>query len=210
MDDDAISLEELGQSKSPQFVDRAPPRPVDMDLLRAYHRNRLPEDDAEEVDHLIVLYREWHEANGVVLRELGSELVSGRATEQDTSKIAATNLVQLGTVQDRDGFNAYDNRSRDYLQRSYARLITHPSFMTVAHRSGGSPLDPYMEGLEKLICKDWKWEQQRQKPELLDDVDRVRAIANLIQASPLNIPFDSQLVAAILVKAGLDDLCDLT
>ena len=204
---------------------------VNATIIVAYIEQDLSAERMEQVRRLIHTCKNWHDMYVVLVHDsLDEELDEHPANETpvperikriigisagsdngsdeqasgaNISSINETINVQVETL-------AYDNKSRDYLQRPDARLITHPSFMTVAHRSGGSPLDPYMEGLEKLICKDWKWEQQRQKPELLDDVYRVRVVASLIQASDLNIPFDSQLVAAILVKAGLDQLCHLT
>ncbi len=85
---DPNSLASLGLKSPRRFVDRPAPRPVDLDVLRAYHRNQVPESEAEDIDHLVALFREWHEANGIVLAEICAELASAK-TDQELASTKA-------------------------------------------------------------------------------------------------------------------------
>ena len=66
-------FQELGLRNPPRFVDHESPRPVDLDVLRAYHRGELDEEDAKDVDYLTSLFRDWHDASKKVLSEIVNE-----------------------------------------------------------------------------------------------------------------------------------------
>lgn len=74
-------FEELGLRNPPRFVDHDSPRPVDTDVLRAYHRGELDEEDAKDVDYLTSLFRDWHDASNQVLDEIS--LIEGQKVSND-------------------------------------------------------------------------------------------------------------------------------
>src|SRR5579871_1630699 len=76
MEDNPDIHSELGFAGPRRFVNRPAPRPVDLNLLRAYHRGELDEEEAVNLDHLIALFYEWHVASGTVLLELAEEIAS--------------------------------------------------------------------------------------------------------------------------------------
>jgi hypothetical protein len=62
---------ELGEA--PQFVHGIPPRPADAGQIRALHSGTLSPELADEVEDLIALFREWHDAERRELIELAKK-----------------------------------------------------------------------------------------------------------------------------------------
>lgn len=62
-------MQELGLPEQPRFVDRTPPRVADLEQIRAFHAGTLSPELADEVEDLIALFREWHDAERQVLIE---------------------------------------------------------------------------------------------------------------------------------------------
>ncbi len=62
-------MQDLGLSGQPRFVDHAPPRVPDLEQIRALHAGTLSPELADEVEDLIALFREWHDAERQVLIE---------------------------------------------------------------------------------------------------------------------------------------------
>ena len=60
----------LGLPSELPFRDEAPPRPADVEQIRALHRGELPESTAADVRGFTTRYREWHDAEREVLLEL--------------------------------------------------------------------------------------------------------------------------------------------
>jgi hypothetical protein len=83
--------ERLGLPES-KFVDGPPPRPVDMDQLRAYHAGEVEQEIREEILDLILQYREWGEASTEVLRE------RMRGYRAEVFLLAPTKLQRIGRV----------------------------------------------------------------------------------------------------------------
>lgn len=79
LNDGARLRRELGVPARPAFRDEPPPRPPDTGEIRALHLRRLGEARSEEIERLILSYREWHEADLAVLIELGREAGAGVA-----------------------------------------------------------------------------------------------------------------------------------
>ena len=79
---------ELGEA--PQFVHGIPSRPADAGQIRALHSDTLSPELADEVEDLIALFREWHDAER---REL-IELVRKTVTEscEDLGREAAKDV----------------------------------------------------------------------------------------------------------------------
>ncbi len=57
----------------PQFIFGPPPRAVDAGQIRALHVGTLSPELADEVEDLIALFREWHDAERLELIELVRE-----------------------------------------------------------------------------------------------------------------------------------------
>lgn len=62
-----------GLGGTPQFVYGFPPRAADAGQIRALHSGTLSPELADEVEDLIALFREWHDAERLELISLVSE-----------------------------------------------------------------------------------------------------------------------------------------
>ena len=83
---DVFSRNDL--SKFPQFVNGPPPRAADAGQIRALHAGTLSPELSDEVEDLIALFREWHEAERLELIELAGEArtESHEVLGQETAK----------------------------------------------------------------------------------------------------------------------------
>ena len=63
--------------------------------------------------------------------------------------------------------------------------------------------------IRQPICVDWDWCKVRQDSRFENDYDIYVALVGILATRVLNIPLDadSYLIAAILVKRGLDSFC---
>ena len=64
---------ELGLPPTSTFVEGPPPRPVDLEEVRALLQGLLSPERAEDVESLIVYFREWAEAEKQILLERAAE-----------------------------------------------------------------------------------------------------------------------------------------
>lgn len=64
--------------------------------------------------------------------------------------------------------------------------------------------------LRQRVCQEWGWCQVRQDARFENDLDLAVAVLGVLSARVLDLPLDVDLllVAAILVKRGLDAFCD--
>lgn len=83
---DVFPQNELGEAS--QFVNGPPPRAADAGQIRALHAGSLSPELADEVEDLIALFREWHDAERLELIELAGEArtKSHEVLGQETAK----------------------------------------------------------------------------------------------------------------------------
>jgi hypothetical protein len=189
MENDADKLRrELGLGPRPEFLNSPPPRPVDRAQVRALHEGNLDPETADEVEDLIVCFREWHDADRQILlervEEARKELAGGEIDEQPEGKLAT-----------------YLDWERE---RLLAELADHAAVADVRH---SDPLAPYRGELRRLLCDEWRWSERRLDPDLQDPRTLAQAICQLLSTQKDVIPLPEALVAAVLVKEGLDSLC---
>jgi len=177
-------LNELGLPiPEANLVDDEPPEAVDADKLRAFHRRELSGPDMEWVGFLISRYRAWHEAD-VRIVLAGESAATGGEKEPLSHQI------------------------RKYLSLAYLDLLGQlPLFTPAAVRA--DPLAPYRPALRRIVCDEWNWINRRADPEFQDPARLADAVARAIARHASEFPFPPPLLAAILVKEGLDNFCDL-
>jgi hypothetical protein len=76
-----------------------------------------------------------------------------------------------------------------------------------AYRSG-DPLAPYRAELRELICDAWNWNAHRDDELSKDELAMAGILALLISESQIPFPFPIAMIAALLVREGLDNLCN--
>lgn len=81
--------------EAPQFVHGFPPRPADAGQIRALHSGTLSPELADEVEDLIALFREWHDAERIELIELAKK--TGTESFEDLGR-ESVNDVESGST----------------------------------------------------------------------------------------------------------------
>ena len=95
-----------------------------------------------------------------------------------------------------------------YLAMAYTDLLGQlPLFLPAAVHA--DPLAPYRPLLRRIVCKEWNWGKRRDNPDYQDPARLADALAQAIAGHASVFPFPPALLAAILLKEGLDDFCDL-
>jgi len=105
---------------------------------------------------------------------------------------------------------SFDPATAAYLQMELSELRSElrKSRHSPVYRSDDDVLAPYRADLRRLIRADWNWSEQRNNPSYQDERALVAELAKLIEKSTLSLPFPILLVATVLVREGLDELCD--
>ena len=185
-------FDELGlPDPEAMVVDEEPPEAVSAEKLQAFHRRELSGPDAEWVAFLISRYRAWHEADRQIIL----------ASVTDVSTAPETNRVRREE-------ESLGYQIRKYLTLAYMDLLGQlPLFVPAAVHA--DLLAPYRSQLRRVVCEEWDWASQRGNPTYADPTRLTEAVAEAIGRHASEFPFPPALLAAILVKEGLDDFCNL-
>jgi hypothetical protein len=106
------------------------------------------------------------------------------------------------TQQQRDDIAAY-------LARSESDLLAEVSLYTPTVRSlRGDPLARYTARLRQVICDDWDWCERRQDARFDDSLNAAFAVCDVLLSKQFQAAIPLTLLASILVKRGLDALCN--
>lgn len=179
----------LGLPKALPFLSEPAPRKPDRSQIQALYEGTLKPSVEADVWYLIQCYRDWAAENERVLCEV--------LENTDWDSIIPDDATQ-STV-----FLAAIDR---YLLLSLRALMAEFAPFQLAHR-GGNPLDPYLPDLKRIISTEWCWSTQKLRPEMSDPATVTAELVEVLAASKLQIPYPLPLVAATLVKSGLDRLC---
>lgn len=191
-DDDLREI--LGLPEREIYRSEPAPRQVDRKLLRQFHDDQLPPDLELEILDLTLTYREWALASRDVLLEIAAAGFASGSSEDETNSAAGIPALRNWT-----------ERAIQYAKMSFLELMAELPAYTPAFRS--DPLAPYRQSLRKAICLEPSWEGRRAELMDAEEVALIMALAENISASKIEMPFPPELVAAILVKEGLDDFC---
>jgi hypothetical protein len=101
----------------------------------------------------------------------------------------------------------YMNRSLDNLMNE---LASH-YFESVGGYAKGAPEDiwrRYVPRLRQRICQEWNWCERRQDARFDEPMTLAALVAEVILPDAVGWSIPAALVAVILVKQGLDALCE--
>lgn len=105
--------------------------------------------------------------------------------------------------------NAEVQRLQRQMERPLADLMTDLE-ASVPSTKGGADLWQYLvEPLQQRLCHEWGWCEVRQDARFENDYDLAIAVFTVLTSRVLDIPIDVDLflITAIVVKRGLDGLC---
>lgn len=96
------------------------------------------------------------------------------------------------------------------LKRPLDDLMEELEAYDPASRSRADTWRKVRDPLYQRLCVEWDWCSVRQDARWDDDVDLGLVVLGVLSARTLHLPFDPDLVliAAIVVKRGLDAFCD--
>lgn len=80
-------------------------------------------------------------------------------------------------------------------------------FSYIGGFKSGNPLAPYLGTLAQIVCVEWNWPAKRSDPRYADAVVLAGELVEPLSESKVPFPFPVELLAAALVKLGLDNLC---
>lgn len=96
----------------------------------------------------------------------------------------------------------------NYLDLEWSELMDEASMYSELVVHSADFLAPYRVQLEQVICREWDWATRRLNPSLQSQHALARAVEDLIIRN-VRSPFPPALLAAILVREGLDSLCHI-
>ena len=137
----------------------------------------------------------------------GTEAEERSPQERDPNAAASeSDITDAGESTSEGGFlDSFESQTAAYFRQELEELKSQLNRDEV-YRS--DPLAPYRTELRRLICQEWKWSERRNEPALRDPVTLAVAIATVIRDSGLPFPFSPALVAVVLVREGLEHLCE--
>jgi hypothetical protein len=96
-----------------------------------------------------------------------------------------------------------------YLARPEADLLAELALYDASSKGVGDAWARIAGPLRQRVCEEWGWCQVRQDARFENDLDLAAAVlaALTVRVLHLPVPADLALVAAILVKRGLDAFC---
>ncbi len=193
MDDDLRALGRLGVSLREIVAGLQPDGPaVDFELLVGYIDGVLEKDATERVGKCIVTFRAWYDAFW--------ETVGALEVEDDAPESVRLRAQPEGWLA---GHGAEEIRG--YLGLAYHDLMAELPAYAAAVRT--DPLGPYRAVLRRVLCEEWNWSARKADPAMRDEFTLTATVADVLSGASLDMPFPVSLVAAILVKEGLDHLC---
>jgi hypothetical protein len=97
-----------------------------------------------------------------------------------------------------------------YLARPLPDLMAELSLYDEATRGPGDTWQKIAAPIRRRICDEWGWCTLRQDARFENKYDLALALVTALSVRAFHIPLDvdAVLVAAILVKLGLDAFCD--
>ncbi len=104
-----------------------------------------------------------------------------------------------------ESIDAFDR----YLAMELEELMSQPEFDLVTTRTRSSALDPYFEAFSRIVVENLRWRQWREKLMSMAPKALAELLANEIEKSRLGIPYPKEIVAAVLLKIGLDEVAAL-
>lgn len=210
----------FGVTPQPYWPDEQAP-PLDSARLLALVRHELSPEDSREVCLLLVRFRTWSEAYAQALLD---EIRAPRETTNDDEVESLSELsTQDDALQDGRWWTELSEAKgsaqpladagpraamlRGYLERPLENLLDELAGQVAGGVRGGNPLADHLDALRSVICRDWNWPARRSDPRWQDRLALTEALAEALADSPLKLPYDLNIVAAVLVKYGLDRLC---
>ncbi len=188
LNEDRQSLGHLGESLNKLTSELREGGPeVSFEYIIGYIDGVLEPAAMQQVSRNIVTWRAWYGAywETVGALEDGVESASESSSEETPT----------------DG----DAELQSYVDHDYLDLMAELPKYAVAVRS--EPLGAYRPALRAALCAAWP--QWKIDPALQTDLQLATAVAQALAEASIKMPFPVPLVAAILVKEGLDGLCSL-
>ena len=98
---------------------------------------------------------------------------------------------------------------QSYLSRSEADLLAELELYDDTSRGAGDTWNKVAGPLRQRLCVEWNWCRVRQDARFDDDLALAAAVVGVLASRTLDLPIpaDLALLAAIVVKRGLDALC---
>lgn len=96
-----------------------------------------------------------------------------------------------------------------YLERPLPDLMSELSLYDTTTRGPADTWQKIVGPVRQRICIEWNWCDMRQDARLENDYDLAAAVLLVLTTRVLHLPIDVDmaLIAAILVKRGLDAFC---
>ncbi len=166
---------------------------VDPTIILDLIEEKLSPEEKKIAVGLVGTYRAWNQAWWQIQADLSSDF------ELDSDE------PEIIYSADDETIDAFDR----YLAMELEELLSQPEFETLATRSRVNALEPYLEGLSKVVVENLGWRQRRS---VLLEMDRralVELLSKEIEKARLQIPFPTKLVSIALLKFGLDDVAEL-
>ena len=103
-----------------------------------------------------------------------------------------------------------DAQLQEYLERPLPDLMTELSLYDEAARGPADTWRKISGPVRRRICEEWDWCTLRQDARFENRYDLALAVVTVLSVRTFHIPLDvdAVLIAAILVKLGLDNFCD--
>jgi hypothetical protein len=192
MNEDLRALGGLGESLNEIFshLQLGGPEPR-FELIVGYIDGVLEPAAMQQVGRNIVTWQAWYDAYWETL---------GALDEEDDSLVESDSMENPSL-----SFSGFEDDAQGYLNQDYINLVAQLPRYATAVRS--DPLGPYRAALRTLVCERWKWLDRKKELAHATEVQITAALARELAGGSLDMPFPVTLVAAILVKEGLDGLC---
>jgi hypothetical protein len=97
-----------------------------------------------------------------------------------------------------------------YLDRPLPDLMAELALYDETMRGGSETWQRISGPIRRRICEEWTWCERRQDARFENKYDLALALVTILSVRTFHIPLDVDvfLIAAILVKLGLDEFCD--
>ncbi len=136
-----------------------------------------------------------------------SDFVPQSASSDDAQAVLHQERVEYKNSTSPDSMESFSLHAAEYLRMDLTELRSKLAGYDKAYRSG-DPLAPYRAELRELICEGWNWNAHRDDPSIKDESAMVGTLALVISESDIPFPFPAAMIAALLVREGLDNLCN--
>ena len=102
-----------------------------------------------------------------------------------------------------------DSQLRQYLERPLPDLMAELALYDDTTRGANEVWQKIAAPVRQRICTEWNWCEVRQDARFENEYDIIVAVSTALTTRVLHLPLDVDLalIAAILVKRGLDSFC---